>query len=97
MAIAVADPIAVYVGTTISESPRTSEPPVLTKYNIPGELIRGEVTIYRQGDYRRTRQYLSGHHPELGILDFCPFDGSPQTIREFDAIEPLHTYKIVSK
>ena len=49
--------------------------------------ILSEIVIRDHGTYRRVRQYLPGHHPQLGLLT-SGWSGA-ETVVERDVIVPV--------
>lgn len=56
------------------------------------EVLHEEI-LYESGPYRRTRRYLKGKHPELGVLH-QGWTGW-ETIQEIDVFQPKHIYYVV--
>ena len=58
------------------------------------EIIGREV-LYENRSFRRVRDYVSGHHPELGILH-NGWSGD-ETIIERDVITPIVQFDVTEK
>lgn len=50
--------------------------------------IVSEVILEQQGSFKRVKQWLEGHHPEMGVLT-SGWQGEPQTVRTIDRISPI--------
>lgn len=55
--------------------------------------VISEVILQQQGSFKRTRQWLDGHHPEMGVLT-SGWQGEPQTVREVETITPVATFTV---
>lgn len=58
--------------------------------------IISEQILQEQGSFKRVRRWLSGHHPQEGVLTFG-WQGEPQTVQDVEIITPVKTITVYER